>query len=204
MIAPVVIVDYDPQWPIRYQEEKDRIIEAVGHVIVAIEHIGSTSVPGLGAKPIIDIMVAVSHLADAEECIQPLKGIGYEYVPELEVSMPQRRYFDKGSAEARIHLHMVELASEFWQRHLLFRDFLRDHPQVAQEYEQLKRELAAGYGSDRVGYTEAKTSFIRSVEARARALTIPQPLPLPNPGEEGGQETRARAPLSQSWEKGRG
>ena len=168
MIAPVVIADCDPQWPILYQEEKGRILEAIGRVIVAIEHIGSTAVPGLGAKPIIDIMVAVSHLADAEECIQPLKGIGYEYAPELEVSMPQRRYFDKGPAEARIHLHMVELAGEFWQRHLLFRDFLRDHPQVAQEYEQLKRELAAEYGLDRAGYTEAKTSFIRSVEARAR------------------------------------
>ena len=170
MIAPVVIVDYDPQWPIRYQEEKGRILEAIGRVIVAIEHIGSTAVPGLGAKPIIDIMVAVSRLADAEECIEPLQGMGYEYAPEIEVSMPQRRYFDKGPAEARIHLHMVELAGESWQRHLLFRDFLRDHPQVAQEYEQLKRELAAEYGSDRAGYTEAKTSFIRSVEARARKV----------------------------------
>ncbi len=170
MNAAVMIVDYDPQWPILYQEEKGRILEAIGHVIVAIEHVGSTAVPGLGAKPTIDIMVAVSRLADAERCIEPLQGMGYEYEPELEVSMPQRRYFDKGPAEARIHLHMVELASEFWQRHLLFRDFLRDHPEVAREYEQLKRELAAEYGSDRDGYTEAKTSFIRSVEARARRV----------------------------------
>ena len=168
MTAAVVIIDYDPQWPILYEEEKGRILEAVGHLIVAIEHVGSTAVPGLGAKPIIDIMVAVSDLADARQCIDPLQGIGYEYAPELDASMPQRRYFDKGPAEARIHLHMVELASEFWQRHLLFRGFLRDHPQVAQEYEQLKRELAARYGPDRVGYTEAKTSFIRSVEDRAR------------------------------------
>jgi len=166
--AAVTIVDYDPQWPILYQEEKRRILEAIGHVIVAIEQVGSTAVPGLGAKPIIDIMVAVSHLADAEACIDPLQGIGYEYAPELEVSMPQRRYFDKGPAEARIHLHMVELTSGFWERHLLFRDFLRDHPEVAREYDRLKRELAAEYGSDRAGYTEAKTSFIRSVEARAR------------------------------------
>ncbi len=204
MIAPVVIVDYDPQWPILYEEEKGRILEAIGRVIVAIEHVGSTAVPGLGAKPIIDIMVGVGHLADAERCIEPLQAIGYGYVPEHEVSMPQRRYFQKGPPDAHRHLHMVELASEFWQRHLLFRDFLRDHPQVAQEYDRLKRELAARYGSDRAGYTEAKTSFIRSVEARARTLTIPQPLPLPNPGEEGDQETRARAPLSQSWERGRG
>jgi len=168
--TPVVIVDYDPQWPILYEDEKGRILDAVGHVIVAIEHIGSTAVPGMGAKPIIDIMVGVSHLADAHQCIEPLRSIGYEYLPEHGDSTLGWRYFDKGPAEARIHLHMVELASEFWERHLLFRDFLRDHPQVAQEYEQLKRGLAAEYGSDRAGYAEAKTSFIRSVEARARRI----------------------------------
>jgi GrpB-like predicted nucleotidyltransferase (UPF0157 family) len=195
MTAPVVIVDYDPQWPIRYQEEKGRILEAIGRVIVAIEHIGSTAVPGLGAKPIIDIMVAVSHLADAEECIEPLQGMGYEYAPKLEVSMPQRRYFDKGPPGGRTHhLHMVELASEFWQRHLLFRDFLRDHPQVAREYDQLKRELAARYGSDRVGYTEAKTPFIRSVEARARALTIPQRAPTGHLRPSSPEPRRGRGP----------
>jgi len=164
----VVVVDYDPQWPSQYEEEKERILDGIGDVAVAIEHIGSTAVPGLGAKPIIDIMVAVPVLADAERCIEPLQGVGYEYIPEYNDLIPERRYFHKGSAEARTHhLHMVELVSDFWERQLLFRDCLRTHPEEAERYHQLKKELAAKFGADRDGYTEAKTSYIESVIARA-------------------------------------
>jgi GrpB-like predicted nucleotidyltransferase (UPF0157 family) len=138
--------------------------------MVGMEHVGSTAVPGLGAKPIIDIMVAVSRLADAQACIEPLQSLGYEYVPEYEDELPERRYFRKGPLEKQTHhLHMVELTSEFWERHLLFRDYLRTHPQEAQQYHKLKKELAAKFGSDTVAYTDAKTPFIRSVEAKARA-----------------------------------
>ena len=169
MSTSVVIVDYDPRWPSKYEEEKDRILGAIGDVAVAIEHIGSTAVPGLGAKPIIDVMVAVSRLADAERCIEPLQEIGYEYVPEYNDVIPERRYLHKGPPEARTyHLHMVELTSGFWERHLLFRDSLRVHPEEAQRYDQLKKDLAAKFGSDRDRYTEAKTSFIESVIAKAR------------------------------------
>ena len=91
----ITIAHYDPQWPILYEEEKARILGVIGDKVVAIEHIGSTAVPGLGAKPIIDITVAVRHLADAEKCIEPLQSVGYEYVPEYEVSIPERRYFRK-------------------------------------------------------------------------------------------------------------
>jgi GrpB-like predicted nucleotidyltransferase (UPF0157 family) len=165
----VLVVDYDPQWPTSYEEEKERILGVIGDVAVAIEHIGSTAVPGLGAKPIIDIMVAVSRLADAERCIEPLQEIGYEYVPEYNDVIPERRYFHKGPPGARTyHLHMVELTSEFWERHLLFRDSLRTHPEEARRYHELKKELAAKFGSDRDGYTEAKTSFIESVIAKPR------------------------------------
>jgi len=186
MSAPVVIVDYDPAWPALYRREEARVLEAIGHLIQAVEHVGSTAVPGLGAKPIIDIMVAVTRLGDATQCMEPLERIGYQYVPENEDSIPERRYFTKGPPGGRTHhLHMVELDGGFWDRHLLFRDYLRAHPQVAEEYHELKMKLADEYGSDRESYTEAKSAFIRSVEARGRALTIPQPLPLPNPGEEG-------------------
>ena len=170
MEHPVIITDYDPQWPVLFEEERDKILSVVGHIIVAIEHIGSTAVPGLGAKPIIDIMVAVRRLVDARECIEPLKSVGYEYMPEYEAEMPERRYFHKGSPGGRTcHLHMVELARDFWERHLLFRDYLRTHPDVSRQYCRLKKELAAKYGSDRAAYTEAKTQFIRSVEDQARA-----------------------------------
>lgn len=167
--ATVVIGDYDPQWPVSYKEENDRIQAVIGHQIVAIEHVGSTAVPGLGAKPIIDIMVAVRRLTDADECVEPLTSIGYEYVPEYENEIPERRYFHKGPQGARTHhLHMVELGSDFWDRHLLFRNFLRKHPEVARQYYQLKQELATTYASDRRAYTEAKASFIESVVAKAR------------------------------------
>ena len=169
MSTSVVVVGYDPQWPTSYEEEKERILDVIGEVAVAIEHIGSTAVPGLGAKPIIDIMVAVSRLADAERCIEPLQEIGYEYVPEYNDVIPERRYFHKGPPGARTyHLHMVELTSGFWERHLRFRDSLRVHPEEAQRYDQLKKDLAGKFGSDRDGYTEAKTSFIESVIAKAR------------------------------------
>lgn len=169
MPVAVVIVEYNPRWPAMYQEERQSILTATGDLIVAIEHIGSTAVPGLGAKPIIDIMAAVRELVDAERCVEPLKTIGYEYVPEYNDIIPERRYFHKGPAEARTHhLHMVELTSDFWERHMLFRDFLRTHPEEAQQYYDLKKELAGKYRSDREGYTEAKTAFIESVVDKAR------------------------------------
>jgi GrpB-like predicted nucleotidyltransferase (UPF0157 family) len=167
--APVIIVEYDPQWPGLYEEERDRILAVAGDWIVAIEHVGSTAVPGLGGKSIIDIMPAVQRLADAERNIEPLASIGYEYVPEYNDILPERRYFHKGPPEARtFHLHVVERTSEFWERHLLFRDFLRGHPAEAQEYYLLKKRLAAEFGRDREGYTDAKTAFIEGIVARAR------------------------------------
>ena len=170
MKRPVKIVDYNPQWHTLFENEKLLILNAIGHFAVGIEHVGSTAVIGLGAKPIIDITVAIRNLKDAHKCIGLLENIGYEYVPEYEESIPERRYFHKGKPpkEQHYHLHMVELSSDFWKRHLLFRDYLRAHPKVAQDYYELKKKLAREYGSDREGYTEAKTQFIESIVARAR------------------------------------
>lgn len=161
----VEIVEYDPKWAMLYRNEKGKIQAAIGHLAVAVEHIGSTAVPGLGAKPTIDIMVAVRLLSDADKCIGPLRSIGYEYQPEHEVSMPERRFFRKGEPqrEQHYHLHMVEEGSEFWKQHILFRDYLRTHPEKAQQYYELKKMLASKYGSNREGYTEAKTQFIQSI-----------------------------------------
>lgn len=166
----VVIAEYDPCWPFVYQEEEVRILDAIGHRLVAIEHMGSTSVPGLAAKPIIDIMAAIDSLANAQECVIPLLGLGYEYGPEVEDTIPERRYFRKGPRGARTHhLHMVEIGSDFWARNLLFRDYLRAHPDEASRYAQLKKELAARYRNDRAGYTDAKGPYITSVLEKARA-----------------------------------
>ncbi len=169
----IAIVDYDPNWPALFEAERGRILSATGHLVVVIEHVGSTAVPGLAAKPVIDIMAAVRHLDDARKCIEPLHAVGYEYVPEYEAELPERRYFHKGpSGDRTHHLHMVELTSDFWKRHLLFRDYLRAHPGTARQYQELKRRLAAQFGADRSGYTEAKGPFIRAVEEKARAINL--------------------------------
>lgn len=109
MSLPVKMANYDPNWPKLFEKEKNLILGAVGRIVVGIEHIGSTAVPGLGAKPIIDILVAVSHLSDAKRCIEPLKMIGYEYQPRFEADIPERRFFGKGEPpkEQHYHLHMV-------------------------------------------------------------------------------------------------
>lgn len=163
---PVLVVEYDPGWPRRYEEEEGRIVAALGELAVGIEHVGSTAVPELGGKPVIDIMVGVARFEDGEQCVGPLEGLGYEYLGEFGI--PGRLYFRKGIPR-RCQIHLVEHGSDFWERHLLFRDFLRGHPEIAAEYYSLKKELAARYRTDREAYTEAKTHFIRSVEERARA-----------------------------------
>jgi len=174
MSRPVAIADYDPQWPRLYEEERRRILEVVGDIIVRIEHIGSTAVPNLGAKPTIDLMAAVNRLSAAEKCFEPLQRIGFEYQSGHEASFPERRFFRKGDPpkEQHYHLHMVELASDFWKRHLLFRDYLRTHPEVAQEYCEFKKRLASKHGLDREGYTNAKTSFIESIVTKAKMRSL--------------------------------
>ena len=164
----VVIVEYNPLWPVLFEEERARILDLINRWAESVEHIGSTSVPGLGAKPIIDIMVGLRSLDDARHCIPLLEAIGYEYVSRHEAVMPERRYLHKGpSRYARTHhLHMVETSSEFWEKHIRFRDYLRTHEETTREYYELKKQLAARFRSDRESYTNAKTSFIEAVVAR--------------------------------------
>lgn len=184
---PVVIADYDPAWPVIFGREREEILRACGPAaFVRIEHIGSTAVPGLAAKPIIDIMPGLRSLDDAPPLIAPIESIGWEYAPEAEQpspelndpGMPFRRYFRKDVNGARtFHMHMVETASEFWRDHLLFRDYLRAYPAEAAAYAALKRDLAAKYNATltphsniNAGYTEAKTGFVRACLERARGL----------------------------------
>lgn len=164
----------DPRWPGAFAAEKARLEAALAPYILAVEHIGSTAVPGLAAKATVDIMAGLYRLADAHRCIPRMKALGYEYVPEFEKDIPERRYFRMrapGEAEAEdlFHVHMVEVGSDFWERDLLFRDHLRAHPEVAREYELLKHELARRHGEDRNAYTDAKAAFVRKAQADARA-----------------------------------
>lgn len=166
---PITVVDYDPEWVDAYEKEERQIRNATGEYLEEIEHIGSTSVPGLAAKPVVDIVAGVETLEDADRCIEPLQTLGWNYVPELEESIPDRRYFRKmDSGNHTHHLHMVETTSNWWNRHILFRDYLREHPEVVREYEDLKRELAEQHRWNVSEYTGAKTDFIQNVEERAR------------------------------------
>jgi GrpB-like predicted nucleotidyltransferase (UPF0157 family) len=166
---PVRIVDYDPSWPDLFQTE----CQALGEVFegrVVVEHVGSTSVPGLAAKPIVDILIGAASLKIIESRAPAIEALGYRYRPEFEEALPMRRYFEKPPETGQTHhLHCVEEGGDFWRDHLLFRDFLRGHPEVAVDYAALKRDLARRYGRDREGYSDAKSSFIEAVKTRARA-----------------------------------
>jgi GrpB-like predicted nucleotidyltransferase (UPF0157 family) len=175
----VRIVDYDPSWPAMFEAEKAGILQAAGDWITGIEHIGSTSVPGLAAKPVIDIMAAVAQLDDARHITEPLATLGYDYVPEYEVEMPHRRYFRKGRRGTegdKYHLHVVEPDGQFWRRHPAFRDYLLAHPEAAREYAELKRRLAAEHGTDVDAYTDAKSAFILGIQEKAAAAPSPSSL----------------------------
>lgn len=163
----IVVVEYDPRWPQKYEEDKAAILRAVGPHVRGIEHIGSTSVPGLVAKPVVDIMLGVDR-DDLDNVIEPLAGIGYDYNPDWEFSMPMRRYFRRLLPDGAHthHLHVVPHGGAFWIRHLRFRDYLRAHPEKAREYSDLKKRLTVERQRS-IDYTFAKTEFIRSVEAQA-------------------------------------
>jgi GrpB-like predicted nucleotidyltransferase (UPF0157 family) len=170
----VVVVPYDPRWPDLYEGARAKLAAVLGNAAVAIEHIGSTAVPGLAGKPIIDIMVGVRSLEDDQPLIDALVGLGYEYVAETNPPMPFRRFFRRrdvrlapGFPRAGYHVHMVERTHEFWATHLAFRDHLRAHPEDAAAYERLKRELAERFRSERERYTDAKGDFIAAVLAKA-------------------------------------
>jgi GrpB-like predicted nucleotidyltransferase (UPF0157 family) len=146
-----------------YEEEKRRIFGAVEDKILSIEHIGSTAVPGLEAKPIIDMMAGVRGSVDADNCVPELRDIGYDDITP-QPGNPEWFYcLGRGHHSPGYHLHLVKFMSDHWVRHLMFRDILRTHPEVARRYGELKRKLASELSSDRTAYTDAKTSFIQSV-----------------------------------------
>jgi GrpB-like predicted nucleotidyltransferase (UPF0157 family) len=170
MADDVEIVPYDPAWPGLFAVEADQLRAVLDlPQIVGIEHFGSTAVPGLAAKPIIDILIAVRSLAHAKATmIEPIMSLGYVYWSENPKA--DRMFFVKGMppyGERRTHhVHITEPDGEMWQRRLAFRDYLRGNPEEARRYEVLKRDLAARYPADREQYTNAKTEYVESVYRR--------------------------------------
>lgn len=163
----VALREYDPQWAVDFAVERERLLGQFPDVFLEISHGGSTAVPGMKAKPIIDMFCAVRELDDDQKVKVDLEGLGYEY--RGEAGVPDRRLFVKGGEDCRTHhLHLVTKASEQWQNHLLLRDYYIRHPEVAQAYVALKEELAAQHPNDRGAYTSGKENFIASVLQRAR------------------------------------
>ena len=165
----VTIVEYRPEWREMFEAEKSILQAALGEVPAKIEHVGSTAVTGLAAKPIIDITIGLEDFSIADHVVPKIEALAYEYIKKYEDVMPFRRFFTKELKGIRTHqIHMVEIGSEFWERHILFRDYLRENPVVASEYAALKKELAEREWTDVNEYADAKTEFIRKMENEAR------------------------------------
>lgn len=166
----VVIVEYNPCWALMFEEEAARVASVLSRdLVVRIDHIGSTAVPGLVAKPIIDLLVSVHSLIEAKQvAVSPLEELGYAYWfdnPDL-----QRMFFVKGlppNSPRTHHIHIVESVSIFLER-LLFRDYLRENPDEALRYAQLKCHLAEQFPTDREAYTSGKAEYVQSVIQKVR------------------------------------
>jgi GrpB-like predicted nucleotidyltransferase (UPF0157 family) len=164
----VRIVDYDGAWPVMAEQELRRIKGAVGDVAARLEHVGSTGVPGLAAKPIVDLQLSVTVMEPRELYVAPLERLGYLFAPAPE--SPDYHFFAKPPERPRTHhLHVCRTGSEHEFRHVAVRDFLRSHPDEAARYAALKREVVARHPQDRLAYIDGKDEYVTVLERRAMA-----------------------------------
>lgn len=157
----VKLLPHNPIWLQLFEEEKARLLQALGDKIIDIQHIGSTSIPGIVAKPIIDISVGIKSMKNSHQFIPLLEALGYEYRPNFGGPNIQLM-FVKGEEKSRTHyLHLMKYNGQIWQDDILFREFLRRNPKRAKEYANLKQELAKQFADDRTRYTASKADFIK-------------------------------------------
>lgn len=166
--AAVKIVDYDAAWPLRAAEEMQRIREGLGSTVVRLEHVGSTSVRGLAAKPIIDLQLSVASIEPHETYVPALAKLGYLFTPDPD--SPDYHAFALPHTRPRTHhLHVCETGSEHERRHIAVRDYLRSHPGEAKRYGDLKRAVVAEHPRDRLAYIAGKDAYVAALERRALA-----------------------------------
>ena len=163
----VELVEHDPTWAELFEAERAHLAGVFDGQAVGIEHVGSTSVPGLCAKPVVDVLVGLRELELADEQIRAMEELGYRFMGEH--GLPGRLFFRKHPRTH--HVHVVEHGGTHWKRQIVFRDTLRTDAEERQRYDEFKRKLAAE-GHEREVYAEMKTPFIREVEARARARGV--------------------------------
>jgi GrpB-like predicted nucleotidyltransferase (UPF0157 family) len=166
-----VVVAYDPRWPALYERARTELVDALRGHVVEIEHVGSTAVPGLASKPVIDIAIGVDAI-DRPELVDELVALGYVYVPEYEEELPFRRYFRRGYPDLELHptieksgyhLHVVGAGHPFMRADVAFRDHLRTHPEDARAYAAVKQGLS---GLDGQEYYDAKAPFVAGLKRR--------------------------------------
>jgi GrpB-like predicted nucleotidyltransferase (UPF0157 family) len=178
MPSPILIVEYDPAWPVIFEHLRQVYASWLGELVGSIEHTGSTSVPGLAAKPILDIDLVLRAPEDLGEVIRRLSGLGY--IHEGDLGIEGREAFKRmdedvpwdgsGRCWMKHHLYALAEGSRELQRHLVFREALRADPRLVKEYAALKQELAQRFREDREAYTLAKSEFIESVLTRAQGF----------------------------------
>lgn len=157
---PVEIVAWDPRWPQRFEEMRRRLAAALGDTAIRIDHVGSTSIPDMVAKPVIDIQISVPDVDDDEAFRGPIERQGFE----LRFIEPGHRYFRPPPGSPRNYqVHVCEVGSDWERVHLLFRDYLRSHPDVATEYGRMKLRLATQHKNERIAYNDDKAGFIDAV-----------------------------------------
>jgi len=170
----ITIVPYDVRWPDHFAAEANQLRSAMGSLARRIEHVGSTSVPGLAAKPVIDIQISVTSLDVLDLYVAPLASLDYGHVPFGEVDRVYPFFRKPAERPSTHHIHLCVIGSEHERRHLAFRDYLRNNPQIANEYVALKRSLAATHvgetAESRERYSLAKTEFVTSIEQQALSV----------------------------------
>lgn len=162
----ISMVPHDPTWHRKFQREAEQLTAVLGSNAVAVHHIGSTAIPAIYAKPIIDLLLVVQDLAALDEKQPWMEALGYEALGEFGI--PGRRYFrrDNKSGDRTHQVHAFQNGSSQIRRHLAFRDYMLTHPDAAQAYSDLKRELAAKYPSDSEAYMDGKDEFIQEIDRR--------------------------------------
>ncbi|MGJ8678668.1 MAG: GrpB family protein [Akkermansiaceae bacterium] len=161
----IEVVPYNQEWSKAFEEEKKVLLGAVDQVAVEVHHIGSTAVEGLAAKPIIDIMLEVTSLAKLDDCKENIEALGYEALDEFGIM--GRRYYRKGEDHRTHQIHAFQTFDGNLTRHLAFRDYLRNHPDVRDEYGNLKTQVASLCDDDIDRYCDGKNDFIKLHEAKA-------------------------------------
>ncbi|MDX8047180.1 GrpB family protein [Gracilibacillus sp. S3-1-1] len=161
----VEVCPSNENWPSMFEAEAKKLQSIFGQEMIAIHHIGSTSVPGLQAKPVIDMMPVVKNIDDVDAFNQEMNKLGYECKGENGIS--GRKYFQKGGDDRTHHVHIFQHGSDEINRHLAFRDYLRSHPEDRERYGTLKERLAQQFPDDMISYMEGKDGLVKEIEAKA-------------------------------------